>query len=240
MTTSGPFPSRQVSIVSSPAVTILAVAVHRSSPEDAPDGCRSRCTSDAWRTIPSGGAVVPGHSTQVAGPAAPGGAGRADEGLVAWDAGDVPDLAAVPGLQRDPVDGVAAVDVRLEHDRDDRLLRAPARLQKAREVAPLTLLRDQQLDLPDPRLPRPGAVPVAMRHPLLGRELAEARADLITDLGLDVDGRRATGVRLRAGGPVTARRGVILTAGSLRTPQLLTVGRGAGRAPARARYPRSR
>jgi choline dehydrogenase len=35
------------------------------------------------------------------------------------------------------------------------------------------------------------------------------------------DGRRATGVRLRAGGPVTARRGVILTAGSLRTPQLL-------------------
>ena len=35
------------------------------------------------------------------------------------------------------------------------------------------------------------------------------------------DGRKATGVRLRAGQRVTARRGVILAAGSLRTPQLL-------------------
>jgi choline dehydrogenase len=35
------------------------------------------------------------------------------------------------------------------------------------------------------------------------------------------DGRKATGVRLRNGEQVTARRGVILTAGSLRTPQLL-------------------
>lgn len=37
------------------------------------------------------------------------------------------------------------------------------------------------------------------------------------------DGRKATGVRLRAGQLVTARRGVILAAGSLRTPQLLMV-----------------
>jgi choline dehydrogenase len=35
------------------------------------------------------------------------------------------------------------------------------------------------------------------------------------------DGRKATGVQLRAGQVVTARRGVILAAGSLRTPQLL-------------------
>ena len=37
------------------------------------------------------------------------------------------------------------------------------------------------------------------------------------------DGRTAAGVRLRAGQPVTARRGVILAAGALRTPQLLMV-----------------
>jgi choline dehydrogenase len=35
------------------------------------------------------------------------------------------------------------------------------------------------------------------------------------------DGRKATGVRLGSGEPVAARRGVILAAGSLRTPQLL-------------------
>ncbi len=35
------------------------------------------------------------------------------------------------------------------------------------------------------------------------------------------DGRKATGVRLRDGQLITARRGVILAAGSLRTPQLL-------------------
>ena len=41
-----------------------------------------------------------------------------------------------PQLLHQPVDlpGRDAVDVRLQHDRDDRLLRAPARLQERREV----------------------------------------------------------------------------------------------------------
>jgi choline dehydrogenase len=57
-------------------------------------------------------------------------------------------------------------------------------------------------------------------RPALGRpNLAVRTGAPVTQVLFD--GRRASGVRLRAGGPVSARRGVILAAGSLRTPQLL-------------------
>ncbi len=67
-----------------------------------------------------------------------------------------------------------------------------------------------------------------VRHSVVDGYLRPAlgRPNLVVRAGAPVtqvlfDGRRATGIRLRAGGIVTARRGVILTAGSLRTPQLL-------------------
>ena len=64
-----------------------------------------------------------------------------------------------------PVDlaGGDAVDVGLLDDRDQRLLRAPARLQKAREIRALTQLRDPQLQLTRARRPRALPVPVALR-----------------------------------------------------------------------------
>src|SRR5439155_26843796 len=92
-----------------------------------------------------------------------------------------------PQLLNETVDLASAdpVDVRLQHDRDDRLLRAPPRLQEAREVRRARpLLRDQQLDLTDPRLPPPGPIPVAMRGAHLRRDLADRGADLLADLGL--------------------------------------------------------
>src|SRR3954467_14650326 len=60
-----------------------------------------------------------------------------------------------------------AAHIRLLDDRDERLLAALARLQKAREVAALTDLRDLQLDLPGARVPAPGPIAVAMRRPIL-------------------------------------------------------------------------
>jgi hypothetical protein len=54
------------------------------------------------------------HAAVIARAAAPGGAGWPDQDLVERIAGDVADLAAVPGLERNPVDRVGAVsgDVR--------------------------------------------------------------------------------------------------------------------------------
>jgi choline dehydrogenase len=67
-----------------------------------------------------------------------------------------------------------------------------------------------------------------VRHSVVDGYLRPAlgRPNLVVRTGAPVtqvifDGRKATGVRLRAGQAVTARRGVILAAGSLRTPQLL-------------------
>jgi hypothetical protein len=51
-------------------------------------------------------------------------------------------------------------------NRQQRLLRTPARLQKRREVAPLADLGDLQLDRPRPRLPFPRPIAVAMRRPI--------------------------------------------------------------------------
>jgi hypothetical protein len=85
-----------------------------------------------------------------------------------------------------PVDlpGAHTVDIRLQHDGDDRLLRTPPGLQEAREVAAVALARDQQLDLTDPGLPRSGSVSVAVREPGLRRDLAELSTHLGRDLRL--------------------------------------------------------
>jgi choline dehydrogenase len=67
-----------------------------------------------------------------------------------------------------------------------------------------------------------------VRHSVINGYLRPAlnRPNLTVHTGTPVtrvlfDGRRAMGVSLAAGGPVTARRGVVLAAGALRTPQLL-------------------
>jgi hypothetical protein len=48
----------------------------------------------------------------------------------------------------------------------------------------MTLPRDQKLDLPNASLPRPRAIPVALRDPGLRCDLAQLRADLSRNLGL--------------------------------------------------------
>src|SRR5581483_3465058 len=64
------------------------------------------------------------------------------------------------------------------------LLRAAARLQETREVRrPRALARDQQLDLPHPRLPAARPAAVAIRRPLR-RYLAMRGANLGRDLRL--------------------------------------------------------
>jgi hypothetical protein len=67
--------------------------------------------------------------------------------------------------RRDPA------DIGLLDDRKQRLLRAPARLQEAREVAALPDLRDLQLDLARPGIPAPGPIAIAMRRTILGPAL---------------------------------------------------------------------
>ena len=57
-------------------------------------------------------------------------------------------------------------------------------------------------------------------RPALGRPNLDVRTGARV-VRLLFDGRKATGVRLRNGQLITARRGVILAAGALRTPQLL-------------------
>jgi hypothetical protein len=94
--------------------------------------------------------------------------------------------AVDPELLDQPVDLARgdAVDVGLHHDRDDRPLGAPTRLQKRRKVRlPRALLGDLQLDLADPRLPRARPVTVAVRDPL-GADLTKPGTDLGGDLGV--------------------------------------------------------
>jgi len=76
-----------------------------------------------------------------------------------------------------------AIDVRLLHDRDQRLLAAAARLQEAGEVGAAPQARDLQGDLAGPRLPGALAVAVPVRH-ALGALLMQVGADLPGDLGL--------------------------------------------------------
>ena len=75
-------------------------------------------------------------------------------------------------------------DIRLLHDRDERLLGAPPRLEEAREVAAAAELGDRQLDLARARRPRPRPVAVAMGEPLLRGALAAVRADQLRHLRL--------------------------------------------------------
>jgi hypothetical protein len=91
-----------------------------------------------------------------------------------------------PQLLDEPIDlpGRDTIDIGLQHHRDDRLLRAPPRLQKAREIAALSLSRDQKLDLAHPGLPCPRPISVAKRDALLRRDLAQLGPDLRRDLGL--------------------------------------------------------
>jgi len=80
--------------------------------------------------------------------------------------------------------GGDAVDVGLHHDTDDRLLAGTARLQEGGEVGLATALaRHRQLDLPDPGLPQPLPVAVAVCCSLHA-SLSPPGADLAGDLGL--------------------------------------------------------
>src|SRR4029077_4486290 len=62
--------------------------------------------------------------------------------------------------------GRDAGDVCLLHDRHQRLLASAPRLEKAWEVAAAAQLRNRELDLACPCLPRPRPVTVAVREPL--------------------------------------------------------------------------
>src|SRR5204863_2508499 len=84
----------------------------------------------------------------------------------------------VDAARRDPA------DIGLLDHPEQRLLGAPARLQDAREVAALADLGDLQLDLPRPRGPPPGAVPVAVRRAVLRPALAVLGPDQLGDLEL--------------------------------------------------------
>src|SRR5829696_9902749 len=68
--------------------------------------------------------------------------------------------------------GPDAAHIGLLDDREQRLLRAPARLQDAWEITALADLGDLQLNLPGPRVPAPRPIPVAMRRPVLRPALA--------------------------------------------------------------------
>jgi site-specific DNA recombinase len=85
--------------------------------------------------------------------------------------------------QRLHLPGAHALHVRLGHDRHQRLLRAPARLEPAGEVAARPQLRDRQLQRPHPRVPGTPPVPVPLRHPLLG-PLVPLGPDLRAHLGV--------------------------------------------------------
>src|SRR5215212_12207099 len=80
--------------------------------------------------------------------------------------------------------GRDAADIGLLDDRHERLLRALARPEEAREVAALPELRDLQLDLAGPGVPAPRPVAVAVGRALIRPPLAELSADQLRDLEL--------------------------------------------------------
>jgi hypothetical protein len=101
---------------------------------------------------------------------------------------DAADLAAAdpqPEALDELVDapGRHAAHIGLLDHRQQRLLRAPAGLQEAREIRALTDLGDLQLDLARPGVPPPSPIAVAMRGPVLGA-LTVLGADQLGDLDL--------------------------------------------------------
>jgi len=91
-----------------------------------------------------------------------------------------------PQLLDQPVDlaGRDAVDIGLLHDRDQRLLGPPARLQKARDVRPGPQLRDGQLQLTDPGVPAARPVAVTLGLAAIRGTLTQPGAGQPADLGL--------------------------------------------------------
>jgi hypothetical protein len=81
--------------------------------------------------------------------------------------------------------GRDAAHVRLLDHRQERLLRAPARLKERREVAALPELRDAQLELPGASVPPPRPIAVAPGGAVLGA-FPVRRADQLESLGLRV------------------------------------------------------
>ena len=76
------------------------------------------------------------------------------------------------------------VDVCLLHDRHERLLGAPAWLQKARQVAAAAKPWDRELDLAHARVPAPVPIAIALGKSSVGHALAELGAHELRDLGL--------------------------------------------------------
>jgi hypothetical protein len=104
-------------------------------------------------------------------------------------------------LLDEPIDlaGADAVDVGLHHHADDRLLTAPARLKKAREVRrPRARAGDREIDLADPGLPRPLAIPVQMRHAALDTLPGPAPVSCATSASINSRTTIATASRNRS------------------------------------------
>src|SRR6266545_2673347 len=80
--------------------------------------------------------------------------------------------------------GRHAGHIRLLHHRDQRLLRASARLEEAGEVRATPQLRDRQLELAGACRPCPRPVAVAVRQPLLRGALAAGGANQLRHLDL--------------------------------------------------------
>ena len=74
-----------------------------------------------------------------------------------------------------------AMHVRFLHDREQRVLRPPARLQQRGKIRARPHLGDRQLDRAHPRVPRPHPVAVAVARPL-GRALVPVGANQAGDL----------------------------------------------------------
>jgi Histidine kinase-like ATPase domain len=77
-----------------------------------------------------------------------------------------------------------AAHIRLLDHCQQCLLRAPARLQKRREIAALPDLRDLQLDFARPGVPAPSPIAVAVRGPVRGPPLAALSPDQLGHLEL--------------------------------------------------------
>jgi hypothetical protein len=119
--------------------------------------------------------------------------------------------------------GADAGDVRLLDDREQRPLGPPPRLEEARQVRAVADARDGQLDRPDPGVPAPLAIAVAVGQATLRVTLALGHPGQLADLGLhdrlgqdpdalaqdvDVTAGARLAQRLEQGHAVVGHRGV--------------------------------